>query len=113
MALAREEGGWCVPSVLTGQSDSSSSSSRRGKMRPQNLQPCWLISNMPNAANLEAIKANKTIKSNRLEIKGQDCKYSGDFFFLPLFFLWVFAFDFKHHFILSLYLFYTILFIAE
>lgn len=81
MALAREEGGWCVPSVLTGQSDSSSSSSRRGKMRPQNLQPCWLISNMPNAANLEAIKANKTIKSNRLEIKGQDCKYSGDFFF--------------------------------
>lgn len=72
MALAREEGGRCVLSVLTGQSDSSS---RRGKMRAQNQQPCWLISNMPNVANLEAIKANKTIKSNTLLLKGQDCKF--------------------------------------
>lgn len=80
MALAREEGGWCVPSVLTGQSDSSSSS-RRGKMRPQNHEPYRLISNMLNTTNLEAIKANKTIKSHRLAIEGPDCKCSDDFFF--------------------------------
>lgn len=82
MALAKEEGGWCVPTVLTGQSDSSNSS-RRGKMRPQNQQSCWLISNMPNAANLEAIKAKKAIKSNS---KGQDCTFLDDFLFIYLFY---------------------------
>lgn len=83
MALAKEEGGWCVPTVLTGQSDSSNSS-RHGKMRPQNQQSCWLISNMPNAANLEAIKANKAIKSNR---KGQDCTFLDVFLFIYSIFL--------------------------
>lgn len=90
-------------------------------MRPQNQQPCWLISNKQNAANPKAIKANKTIQSDRLVITGQDCKYYTFliliyfilFFFKErkksLFFLWVFAYNFKHHFILSLYLFYTML----